>query len=311
MTATATRPAVDLRDTIDRKGVRQGRPVRTPQPLDPADHRRRPWRIHAIAAAEAMRLLDVWEVDAELSPGATLEQWVEAFQRGRAGLLARTLFVRRGRLPARTAMSLLGGTDQDQNPSGFRGISRANVFTISTQGGRTVKIAIIGAGNAGSSLGKGRAARGHEVVFGVRDPRDAKVQEAVKTTGGKAHATTVQEAASSAEVVVLATPWGATQDAIRAAGDLRGKIVVDATNPLKPDLSGLALGHTTSAGEEVARWAAGAKVVKAFNTIGAQHMVNPRFGGQSASTAVDAWLPVSPFPANPATSLTGGGECGS
>ncbi len=79
--------------------------MRTPQPLDPADHRRRPWRIHAIAAAEAMRLLDVWEVDAELSPGATLEQWVEAFQRGRAGLLARTPFVRRGRLPARTAMS--------------------------------------------------------------------------------------------------------------------------------------------------------------------------------------------------------------
>lgn len=146
-----------------------------------------------------------------------------------------------------------------------------------------MKIAIIGAGNVGSSLGKGWAARGHEVVFGVRDPRDAKVQEAVKATGGTAHATSVQEAASSAEVVVLATPWGATQDAIRAAGDLRGKIVVDATNPLKPDLSGLALGHTTSAGEEVARWAAGAKVVKAFNTIGAQHMVNPRFGGQSAS----------------------------
>ncbi len=145
-----------------------------------------------------------------------------------------------------------------------------------------MKIAIIGAGNVGSSLGKGWAARGHEVVFGVRDSRDAKVQEVVEATGGKARATSVKDAAA-AEVVVLATPWVATQEALRAAGDVRGKIVVDATNPLKPDLSGLALGHTTSAGEEVARWATGAKVVKAFNTIGAQHMASPRFGGQSAS----------------------------
>ncbi len=146
-----------------------------------------------------------------------------------------------------------------------------------------VKIAIIGAGNVGSALGKGWVVSGHEVVFGVRDPHSVKVQEVVKATRGKAQATSVKDAASSSEVVVLATPWGATQEAIRAAGDLRGKIVVDATNPLKPDLSGLALGHTTSAGEEIARWAPGAKVVKAFNTIGAQHMTNPRLGGQRPS----------------------------
>ena len=93
----------------------------------------------------------------------------------------------------------------------------------------------------------------------------------------------MRNAVAAADIVVLAVPWGSAQDAIRGAGDLRGKVVVDATNPLKPDLSGLALGHTTSAGEEIARWAAGAKVVKAFNTIGAQHMANPRFDGQSAS----------------------------
>ena len=59
--------------------------------------------------------------------------------------------------------------------------------------------------------------------------------------------------------------------------------MIDATNPLRPDLSGLVLGHNTSAGEEVARWAEGAKVVKAFNTTGAQNMANPKFGGQRAS----------------------------
>src|SRR5262245_53929986 len=130
-----------------------------------------------------------------------------------------------------------------------------------------MKIAIIGAGNVGSTLGKGWAAKGHEITFGVQDPDDSRVQNRVGAAGGKARATGVQEAASTAEVVVLATPWSVVQDVIKACGDLRGKIIIDATNPLKGDLSGLALGHTTSAGEEVARWATGAKVVKAFNTI--------------------------------------------
>lgn len=146
-----------------------------------------------------------------------------------------------------------------------------------------MRIAIVGAGNVGGTLGKAWAARGHDVVFGVREPRDSKVQELIRATGGKARAASVRDAAASSEVVLLAIPWAATQEAIKAAGSLAGKIVVDATNPLKPDFSGLALGHTTSGGEEVARWAPGARVVKAFNTIGAQHMANPRLGGQSAS----------------------------
>jgi predicted dinucleotide-binding enzyme len=120
-------------------------------------------------------------------------------------------------------------------------------------------------------------------VFGVRDPKDSKVQDVVRAAGGRARATTVREAAAAGEVVVLATPWSAAADALKAAGSLRGKLLVDATNPLKVDLSGLALGHTTSAAEQVASWAAGTKVVKAFNTIGAQHMTDPRFGDQRAS----------------------------
>lgn len=146
-----------------------------------------------------------------------------------------------------------------------------------------MRIAIVGAGNVGSTLGKGWAAKGHEILFGVRNPNDAKVQGVVKATGGAARAVGVRDAAAAAGVVVLATPWGAAREAIKSAGDLSGKIVIDATNPLKPDLSGLALGHTTSAAEEVARWAQGARVVKAFNTTGVKNMADPRFGGQSAS----------------------------
>ncbi len=146
-----------------------------------------------------------------------------------------------------------------------------------------MRIAIIGAGNVGGTLGKMWAAKGHEVAFGVRSLNDAKVQTLVTATGKRARALSVKDAVVGAEVVVLATPWSAAESAPKDAGDLRGKVVVEATNPLKPDLSGLALGHSTSAGEHVAAWTPGTKVVKAFNTIGAAHMADPRFGTQRAS----------------------------
>jgi hypothetical protein len=176
------------------------------------------------------------------------------------------------------------------------GFGAALVITIATltlasfranQGtGPAMRIAIIGTGNVGSALGGGWAALGHDVVFGARDPRLPRVHSVVKAAGGRARATLVREASAVAEVVVLATPWEATEAAVRAAGDLAGKVLVDATNPLSPDLRSLAVGHTTSGAEEVARWAPGARVVKAFNTIGAQHMRDPRFGSETASMFV-------------------------
>ncbi len=120
-------------------------------------------------------------------------------------------------------------------------------------------------------------------MFGVRDPSSRSLGELLKSAGGRARAGQVPEAATFGEVVVLATPWPATEQAIHAAGNLAGKTVVDCTNPLAPDLSGLVVGTNTSAGEEVARWAAGAKVVKAFNTIGAANFADPHFGTEAAS----------------------------
>jgi 8-hydroxy-5-deazaflavin:NADPH oxidoreductase len=146
-----------------------------------------------------------------------------------------------------------------------------------------MQIAIIGAGNVGGTLGRRWAQNGHEVIFGVRDPHSTKVQEVLRAAGARAHATSVREAAAAATCVVLATPWAATQDAIQAAGELSGKILIDCTNPLAPGLRGLALGHTTSGAEQVASWAAGARVVKAFNMTGAKNMANPTYETQQVT----------------------------
>jgi len=142
-----------------------------------------------------------------------------------------------------------------------------------------VKIAIIGAGNVGGTLGKAWAKTGHDIFFGVRHPKDDKTRQLVQSLGNKAQAGTVAEAAAFGEVVVLATPWPATQAAVREAGNLRGKVVIDCTNPLKPDVSGLEVGFTTSGAEQVAQWAKGAKVFKAFNTTGSNNMADPVISG--------------------------------
>lgn len=149
-----------------------------------------------------------------------------------------------------------------------------------------MRISVIGAGNVGGALGRLWAAKGHDIVFGVQDPASAKTQALVQSIGRRARSAGVAEAAAAAEVVVLAVPWRAAEQALRAAGNLAGKTLIDCTNPLTADLSGLTIGTSDSAGEQVARWATGAKVVKAFNTIGAGSFSSPQFGGERASMLI-------------------------
>jgi 8-hydroxy-5-deazaflavin:NADPH oxidoreductase len=138
-----------------------------------------------------------------------------------------------------------------------------------------MKIGIIGAGNVGGTLGLGWAKRGHEVVFGARDCADPKLKELLASAGGRAKAASVRDAAVVSDVVVLTVPWPAAEDALKNAGDLRGKILLDCTNPLKPDMSGFTHANTTSGTEQVAAWATGARVVKIFNTTGFDNMAAP------------------------------------
>jgi len=127
-----------------------------------------------------------------------------------------------------------------------------------------MRIAIVGAGNVGKTLGAGWSAK-HQVDYVGRTLPDAEKKALV----------------SGADVVVVATPAHAAQAAL-AGLPVAGKIVVDCTNPLKPDLSGLTHGTDTSAAEQLGAAAPGAKVVKAFNTVGFNIMANPRIGNGRA-----------------------------
>lgn len=130
-----------------------------------------------------------------------------------------------------------------------------------------MKIAILGVGNVGGTLGRAFAKAGHTIFFGVPDPKDQKNQKLIESIGSGVSVGTVAEAGQFAEIII-ATPWNVTEAALKSAGNLSGKIVVDCTDPLKDDLSGLSLGHTSSGAEQVEGWATGAKVRKAFNRRG-------------------------------------------
>jgi predicted dinucleotide-binding enzyme len=145
-----------------------------------------------------------------------------------------------------------------------------------------MKIGIIGGGIVGSSMGRALRRVGHEVMFSSRDPQAEKMralaQEMVAAVG------TVAETVAYSDLLFMALSWDAIPNAVPAGGDWGGKILVDATNRFGPGLSML---PGESAAEELARLT-GARVVKAFNTIGAEHYLAPRIGGEVASMLVAA-----------------------
>jgi len=127
-----------------------------------------------------------------------------------------------------------------------------------------VKITVIGAGNMGSAFVKQLSRAGHQVRVAARDLAKAE-RVAVENPG--ATAVPAAGSAAGADAVIVATGYGDAVAALRSVGDLKGQVVIDITNPLTPDYMGLAIGHDTSAGEEIAKALPGAEVVKAFNTL--------------------------------------------
>jgi predicted dinucleotide-binding enzyme len=130
-----------------------------------------------------------------------------------------------------------------------------------------MNITLLGAGNMGSALARQFTQAGHAVRIAA-----TSLEKAQSVAAGIPGSTAVATAGSAADsdVVVVATPYEQAVAALREAGPLDGKVVIDVTNPLTPDYMGLTIGHDTSAGEEIAKAFPGVDVAKAFNTLFAQ-----------------------------------------
>lgn len=126
-------------------------------------------------------------------------------------------------------------------------------------------ISIIGLGNMASALADKALAGGNDVEIIGRDP--VKAKEAAATLDGATLGTA--GAAPTGDIVILAVPYASAADIVSAYGDaLDGKVIIDITNPVAPDLTGFVTPEGSSGAEEIATSApAGAHVVKAFNTL--------------------------------------------
>jgi 8-hydroxy-5-deazaflavin:NADPH oxidoreductase len=135
-------------------------------------------------------------------------------------------------------------------------------------GGLPLKVAIIGKGNVGTAVAKGLS-RKHEVKFGRRNPRES-----------------VAEAARWGEVVVLAVPYHAVPETLKALGPAAdGKVVIDVTNAIGSN-GDLAVGFNTSAAEELQKKLPKTFVAKAFNTVFAENQSKGRIGKEQLSLFV-------------------------
>ena len=143
-----------------------------------------------------------------------------------------------------------------------------------------MNIGIIGSGKVGSGLGKIWVQKGHKVIFSFS--RNQEKLQSLAALDQSSSAGSPAEAVQQSEVLLLSVQWETVVDALESAGPLQGKILIDCTNPLSPDLSGLMLGNTTSAAEEITKMAPGAKVVKAFNSVFADiyHSESRLFGSR-------------------------------
>ncbi|WP_394706095.1 NADPH-dependent F420 reductase [uncultured Martelella sp.] len=128
-----------------------------------------------------------------------------------------------------------------------------------------MNIAILGTGNIGSGLARTFAKTQHGVVVADRNGGEAAAAKLAED-GLSVQAAGISAAVAQADIVILALPYGAIAGLADQA-DFAGKIVVDLTNPIKGDFSGLVVSGENSAAEEIARALPGARVVKAFNTV--------------------------------------------
>lgn len=142
-----------------------------------------------------------------------------------------------------------------------------------------MKIGILGSGDAGKALALAFASEGHQVMIATRQPQSNK---GVGLKGMEIEVGGFPETAQFCELAILCTPWARNREAIQLIEpkNLSGKVVIDVTNPLDfsqgmpPKLLPV---DGMSGGEQIQLWLPHSQVVKAFNTVGNQHMYKPNF----------------------------------
>ena len=140
-----------------------------------------------------------------------------------------------------------------------------------------IKIAVLGGGSVGTTLAKALVDNHQDVVIAARDPTKTS-EKLVESNLTELKVELMADALKSATVIILATPGSVDDAAIQnfaaSLGDVSGKIIIDATNPLGPFQEGLNVrwGKETSGGEVLAAALPSAKVYKSFNTLGVEHM---------------------------------------
>lgn len=137
------------------------------------------------------------------------------------------------------------------------------------------RVAVLGAGNIGGTLGRKWVAAGHDVTFGVRDPQDARAQALRAEVGERVKVGTVDEALAAGDVIVMALPGPAMDETIaRYAAQLDGKTIIDAANRMGDS-------RRNSLATFQAR-TPNARVYRAFNSYGWENFADPDFDGVAA-----------------------------
>ena len=155
-------------------------------------------------------------------------------------------------------------------------LSALLLLTAFPLAGRGETVAMIGTGEVSAALGPRFAELGHQVIYGSRAPDRPDVQELVRGTGNGASAALPGEAAAQADIVMINVPWSVAEEVVLGLGNLAGKIIIDPINPRIVDEDGYRNYPTyTSNAERIQNLAPQAFVVKAFNTISADTMVDP------------------------------------
>jgi 8-hydroxy-5-deazaflavin:NADPH oxidoreductase len=136
-----------------------------------------------------------------------------------------------------------------------------------------MKIGILGAGVVGQSFARALVPHGHSIILSSRTPDSPGMQQIGQAVG--AQVGTVADTIAFGDTIAVALRWDAVPQVMRQ-GDWSGKVIIDMTNRFGGE-------YSQSAAQDMAELAPGGHVVKAFNTIGAEHYLNPVFDGRAAT----------------------------